>query len=35
MAKKTWLEKHWDELGFGIAIVLAIYYILKGTGYMG
>jgi len=33
MKFKTWWKKHWDEVGFIIAIVLAIYYILKGAGY--
>lgn len=31
--RKTWWEKHWDEVAFVIGITLAIYYILKGTGY--
>lgn len=31
--KKTWWKKHWDEVGFAIAIALAIYYILRGAGY--
>lgn len=33
MAKKTWLQKNWDKIGFGIAIILAFYFILKGAGY--
>jgi len=31
--RKTWWQKHWDEVGFITAVILAIYYILKGTGY--
>lgn len=34
MAKKTWLEKHWDEAILIGSIILALYFILKGTGYI-
>jgi len=32
--KKTWWQEHWDEVLFYTAIALAIYYILKGAGYV-
>lgn len=31
--KKTWWEKHWDEVVFIIIVGLAITFILKGAGY--
>ena len=32
MAKKTWLQKHWDEVVLIGIFILAGYYFLKGTG---
>jgi hypothetical protein len=33
MKFKKWWKKHWDEVVFGLCIVGAIYFTLKGTGY--
>lgn len=30
--RRTWWQKHWDDVLFYLAMALSIYYILRGTG---
>ena len=35
MKLKNWFKKYGAEIFFGLAIALAIYFILRGAGYFG
>ena len=32
---KKWIKNHWDETVFLLLIGIAIYFILRGSGYFG
>jgi len=32
---RKWIERYWAEIFLGLAIALALYFILKGAGYFG